>query len=126
MTPANCLYCAARHAKTLKSNYVVAARHAHVIFQGPDLQDAKILTADLVFLLRTRLASARGGSGRRQGRSITAFEARCLRLGLYYLHRRDRHVRRTILKDTRLGVVLHQLVTTVSRNLNREAWCWSA
>jgi len=109
MTPANCLYCAARHAKTLKSNYVVAARHAHVVFQGPDLRDAENLDgATLYFFCEpclSEVAAAAGAGVKAVYYGVSKHDA--LRLGLYPAALQpqvDRHVRRTILKEYFAGI----------------------
>ena len=43
MTPLNFLTCAAKHAKALKANYVIAECDGKVVFQGTDLREAKNL-----------------------------------------------------------------------------------
>ncbi len=104
MTPLNYLTCAAKHAKALKSNYVIAGRDGRAVFQGADLREAKNLDGvTLYFFCEPGLSELSVAAAARVEAiyyGISKHDA--LRQGLFPVHLRPQviqRIRRTILDE---------------------------
>ncbi len=104
MTPLNFLTCAAKHAKVLKSNYVIAGHDGRAVFQGTDLREAKNLDGVTLYFFcepslgELTVAAAAGVKAVYYG--ISKHDA--LRHGLFPAHLRPQvvqRIRRTILDE---------------------------
>jgi len=104
MTPHNFLTCAAKHAKALRSNYVIAGRDGRVLFQGTDLREAKNLDGVTLYFFcepsLSELSAAAAAGVKAVYYGISKHDA--LRHGLYPAHLRPQviqRIRRTILDE---------------------------
>jgi len=104
VTPLNFLTCAAKHAKALKANYVIAGRDGKVVFQGTDLREAKNLDGAVLYFFCEpglgELLSASAAGVKAVYYGISKHDA--VRHGLYPAHLRPlviQRIRRTILAE---------------------------